>query len=95
MITTVFNNSLLVTTPQGWLRQWDEQGIVSLGDWQGAAEILPKVQVTVISIEDIQGNWAVAHNWAAQTSILIVTQDKEGCTVFHRGTKLGCAAASG
>ena len=88
VITTVFNNSLLVTTPQGWLRQWDEQGVVSLGDWQGAAEILPKVQATVISIEDIQGNWAVAHSWAAQTSILIVTQDREGCTVFHQGQSL-------
>jgi hypothetical protein len=87
-VTTVFDNSLLVTTPQGWLRQWDEQGIVSLGDWRGAAEILPKVQATVISIEDIEGNWAVARRWAAQTSILIVTQDKEGCTVFHNGQSL-------
>jgi 1D-myo-inositol 3-kinase len=82
-ITALFDNSLLVTTPQGWLRQWDANGIVSLGEWQSAPEILPKVQVTVISIEDIEGNWAIAEKWAAQTSILIVTQDKEGCTIFH------------
>jgi sugar/nucleoside kinase (ribokinase family) len=84
-VTEVFENSLVVTTPQGWLRQWDANGVVSLGDWQGSAEILPKVQATVISIEDIEGNWAIAEKWAAQTSILIVTQDKEGCTVFHQG----------
>ncbi len=87
-VTTLFENSLLVTTPQGWLRRWNAAGIVSLGDWQGAAEILPQVQATVISIEDIEGNWTIAEKWAAQTSILIVTQDKEGCTVFHRGQRL-------
>jgi sugar/nucleoside kinase (ribokinase family) len=86
-ITALFENSLLVTTPQGWLRQWDANGIVSLGEWQSAPEILPKVQVTVISIEDIEGNWAIAEKWAAQTSILIVTQDKEGCTIFHRNQR--------
>jgi sugar/nucleoside kinase (ribokinase family) len=87
-VTGLFPDSLLVTTPQGWLRQWDANGVVSLGDWQGAAEILPRVQATVISIEDIEGNWAVAERWAGQTSILIVTQDKEGCTVFHQGQRL-------
>jgi sugar/nucleoside kinase (ribokinase family) len=87
-VTRLFENSLLVTTPQGWLRQWDAEGVVSLGDWQGAAEILPRVQATVISIEDIEGNWAIAEKWAGQTSILIVTQDKEGCTVFHQGQRL-------
>jgi sugar/nucleoside kinase (ribokinase family) len=86
-VTALFPNSLLVTTPQGWLRQWDEHGVVSLGDWQGAAEILPQIQATVISIEDIEGNWAIAEHWAAQTSILIVTQDKEGCTVFYEGQR--------
>lgn len=86
-ITTIFENSLLVTTPQGWLRQWDANGIVSLGDWQGSAEILRRVQATVISIEDIEGNWSMAEKWAAQTFILIVTQDKEGCTVFHQGQR--------
>src|SRR6185503_6498922 len=29
-ITALFENSLLATTPQGWLRQWDASGIVSL-----------------------------------------------------------------
>ncbi len=76
---------LLTTTPQGWLRQWNDQGHVSLGDWQGAEQLLPNLNATVISIEDIEGSWAIAHRWAAQTEILVVTQDKDGCTVFHQG----------
>jgi sugar/nucleoside kinase (ribokinase family) len=84
-VADVFDRSTLVTTPQGWLRQWNAQGVVSLGDWRGATEILPKLQATVISIEDIEGNWTIAERWAAQTALLIVTQDKDGCTVFHQG----------
>ncbi|MFN8454570.1 MAG: PfkB family carbohydrate kinase [Anaerolineae bacterium] len=86
-VADVFEQATLVTTPQGWLRRWDEQGLVSLGDWRGAAEILPKLHATVISIEDIEGDWAIAERWAAQTAILIVTQDKNGCTVFHGGQR--------
>ena len=70
------------------MRQWDDQGVVSLGDWRGVDEILPKLQVAVISIDDIVGNWTIAEKWAAQISILVVTQDKYGCTVFHKGQKL-------
>lgn len=86
-VADVFEQATLVTTPQGWLRQWDKQGVVSLGDWRGATEILPKLHATVISIEDIEGDWSIAEHWAAQTAILIVTQDKDGCTVFHAGKR--------
>lgn len=86
-VADVFAQVTLVTTPQGWLRRWDEQGLVSLGSWRGATEILPKLQATVISIEDIEGDWSIAEQWAAQTAILIVTQDKDGCTVFHDGQR--------
>ncbi len=86
-ITAVFDNSLLVATPQGWMRQWDEQGVVSLGKWRGADEVLPKLQAVVISLEDVNGNWTIAENWAAQTTILIVTQGQNGCTIFYRGKR--------
>jgi sugar/nucleoside kinase (ribokinase family) len=84
-IAVTCSHNLLVTTPQGWLRQWDDRGHVSLGDWRGAAELLPQLNATVISIEDIEGDWAIARRWAEQTQILIVTQDKDGCTVFYQG----------
>ncbi len=86
--TTIFNHTLLVATPQGWMRQWDEQGIVSLGEWFGAEQVLPQLQLVVISLEDIEGNWSIAEIWAAQTSILIVTQGEKGCAVFHQGQRM-------
>lgn len=90
-ITGIFANSLLVATPQGWMRQWDSQGIVSLGEWVGAEKILPRLHVAVISIEDVEGQWEIAYKWAAQIPILIVTQGEEGCTILHNGNTLAVA----
>ena len=45
-VGVVFGDTLLTATLQGWLRQWDEQGIVSLGQWQKMEDqILPQLQV--------------------------------------------------
>ncbi len=87
-IVSIFNTSLLGATPQGWMRRWDEQGRVSLGDWYGAAEVLPQLNASVISIEDVEGNWSIAENWAAQTETLIVTEGEQGCTIFNRGNRV-------
>jgi len=87
-IADIFTASLLAATPQGWMRTWDAQGRVSLGDWGGADEVLPRLNVSVISIEDVEGNWTIAERWAAKTETLIVTQGDEGCTVFNCGSRM-------
>ena len=86
-LAKLFPDSLLVATPQGWMRRWDTDGVVSLDTWRGADGILPQLDAVVLSVEDIQGDWAVAERWAKQISALVVTQDKDGCTLFHRGEK--------
>jgi len=72
-------------TPQGWLREWDAEGRVSRCDWPQAAETLPHVSATVLSLEDFGRDWAVAERWAKQAKVLVVTEGKAGCTVFVRG----------
>ncbi len=86
-LAELFPDSLLVATPQGWMRRWDADGVVSLDNWRGAEEILPQLRAAVLSVEEIQGDWAVAERWAKQIPVLVVTQDKDGCTLFHRGEK--------
>jgi sugar/nucleoside kinase (ribokinase family) len=87
-ITDSFETTWLMATPQGWMRYWDKQGFVSVGDWRRSPELLPKLQAAVVSIEDIDGQWAIAERWAGQISVLIVTQGELGCTVFHQGRKI-------
>ncbi len=83
----LFPDSLLVATPQGWMRRWNAQGVVSLDNWRGAEEILPRLDAVVLSVEDIRDDWTVAEEWAERIPVLVVTQDQGGCTLFHRGEK--------
>ena len=87
-ITDIFETQFLGSTPQGWMRRWDEQGRVSLGDWYGAERVLPRLNASVISIEDVEDDWSIAERWAKQTETLVVTQGEQGCTIFHWGDRL-------
>ncbi len=82
-VTTVFSNTLLTATPQGWLRQWDEQGIVSLGTPQKMEKALSCIQMAVISIEDVEGDWSIVEGMAQKIETLVVTEGENGCTVFN------------
>lgn len=86
-ITSLFERSLLITTPQGWMRQWNEQGLVSRSEWTTADELLSNIEVAVISIEDIEGDWSIAEQWAALASVLVVTEEAKGCTIFNKGQR--------
>ena len=83
-IIDLFDSPLLVTTLQGWLRQWNEQGIVSLGDWRRICSVVPKFDAVVLSNEDIDHRRKIAETLATRTSILAVTQGLAGCTIFDR-----------
>ena len=84
-IASGFEAAFVGLTPQGWLREWDAEGRVSRCDWPQAAETLPHVSATVLSLEDFGRDWAVAERWAKQAKVLVVTEGKAGCTVFVRG----------
>jgi hypothetical protein len=74
-------------TPQGWLRRWAEDGRVtqSPANWTTAGRMLARANAAVMSIEDINGDWATAHKWAAISRLLVVTQSERGCTLFLNG----------
>ncbi len=76
---------LVGLTPQGWLRQWDTQGQVTYTPWPEARRILPLASAVVLSIEDVQGDWAEVAAWAAAARVLVVTEGARGCTVFVAG----------
>lgn len=80
-----FEGAFVGLTPQGWLRQWDGDGRVTNNGWPGAFEILPCPSATVLSLEDLRGDWSLAEQWAAAAQVLVVTQGARGCTVFVNG----------
>lgn len=74
-------------TPQGWLRQWDQAGRVHTTPtaWPGAAEALRAARVTVLSISDLDHDWAIAEQWARVAPVLVITEGAAGCLVFAGG----------
>jgi sugar/nucleoside kinase (ribokinase family) len=86
-----FPGALLGVTPQGWLRQWDAAGRVSPIGWAQAAEVLPRADAVIISIEDIGHDETIVQEWAALAKVLVVTRGAAGCTVHLRGQTIPVA----
>ncbi len=81
----LFPGSLVGVTPQGWLRQWDDSGRVRMRPWVEAPQILPHVDVLVLSVEDLNGNAPLMDEYARLTRIAVMTQGPLGCVVFTEG----------
>jgi len=84
-IASMFPDSLIGVSPQGWMRQWDDKGRVSARKWKDAANVLPLVDVLVMSEEDITPFPEVADEYREMTKIMILTKGEKGSTLFHNG----------
>lgn len=79
--------ALLGVTPQGWMRQWDANGRVSLRPWDQAETILARAGAIVISREDVGGDHETIEYIAQQTRMLVVTEGAEGCVLHWHGDR--------
>jgi sugar/nucleoside kinase (ribokinase family) len=84
-IALSFPNSLIGVTPQGWLREWDEEGIVSYCCWPDAVEVLKHAHAAVMSIEDVRGDEEIVAEFASILPILVVTEGAQGSRVYWNG----------
>jgi sugar/nucleoside kinase (ribokinase family) len=84
----IFPDSMICLTLQGWLRAWNRQGIVHPAEWPEAGFVLQKADAAVMSIEDIAGNWEIAHEFAEASEILVVTEGALGGRVFVQGEEI-------
>ncbi len=75
--------TLLAVSPQGWMRQWDESGRVQPRAWERAEEILPHIQVLIMSEEDIRAHAERLPTYLALTPLVVLTHGAEGCMVYQ------------
>jgi len=80
-----FPGSLVGVTPQGWMRAWDGDHIVSYRHWLEADQVLPFVQACVMSIEDVRGDEEAVSHFAGLAPILVVTEGAAGSRVYWNG----------
>ncbi len=84
-VATVFGDDTLVAAiPQGWMRRWDADGRVHSKAWTERDAFLPHLDVLILSLEDIDGNLSHLAPFFAQVPLLILTEYRDGSTVYQR-----------
>ncbi len=91
-VVDCFPNALIGATPQGWLRRWDESNRVYCKRWDTASEILPKVDILVLSDEDIAAFPDELDKYIELTKIVVVTKGKDGATLYQDGKVIDSSA---
>jgi sugar/nucleoside kinase (ribokinase family) len=90
-IVDSFPEALIGVTPQGWMRAWDEQGLVRPIAWPGAERVLARADVVIFSEQDVEDQAAI-DRYASQARLLVVTRGERGATIYQ-GQELRHVAA--
>lgn len=80
-----FPEADIYLTPQGWLREWDEEGNISACMWLEASYMLPKARAAVISEEDVGFDQSAINSLAAHIPVLAVTRGEVGADIYTEG----------
>jgi hypothetical protein len=81
-----FDDQVLIgVTPQGFLRRWDDQGRVSFVDWEPPESVLRRINVLVLSEQDVPDPAGLVRAWGQFIDIIVVTRAEQGATVHHAG----------
>lgn len=84
-IVSAFPGAILGLTPQGWLRDWDGDGMVSYCKWPEASKTLQHAKIVIMSIEDVQGDEDVVSEFAGIVPVLVVTEGAAGARIYWNG----------
>ncbi|QPC80746.1 hypothetical protein G4Y79_13595 [Phototrophicus methaneseepsis] len=79
-----FPDSTVMLTPQGWLRQWDEQGKVSFKRWYDE-DILSAVDIIVFSKPDVAAAPEMEYEFARAVKHCLVTDGADGGIYYYEG----------
>jgi 1D-myo-inositol 3-kinase len=85
--------AIIAAIPQGWLRSWDDNGRVWPTPWTASEEILPLLDVLVLSHDDLlpfaNGNRndadSILKRWSSKVPLLVATDGRHGTTLFQHG----------
>jgi len=81
----LFPDAVLCVTPQGWLRRWDDSGLVSPSRWADAERVLRRADILILSLEDLGGDIAELNRLRRLAALLVLTDGRHGAIVYQRG----------
>ncbi len=79
------DETLLGVMPQGFFRQWDEQGRVYFAEWKPPEAVLRRINVLVISELDVPDPDGSVRDWGRFIETIVVTRAERGATVYRGG----------
>lgn len=86
-----FPSALIGVTPQGWLRAWDETGLISAVPWAKAEVVLARADAVILSEQDVL-DATLIDRYAEQARLLVVTRGERGASVYRAGQVTDIAA---
>ena len=84
-VLTRLEENFIGITPQGWLREWDESGLVKPSEWPEARYVLNRSNVAVISAHDFGFDQSRLEELASACDLLAITQGDGPIEVYWRG----------
>jgi sugar/nucleoside kinase (ribokinase family) len=75
-------NDLVGLTPQGWMRTWDDSGLVKPTAWTPPLQSIERVDVVIIGVEDVGGDEAELERLASVCRLLVATEGPLGARVY-------------
>ena len=84
--------SIKILSPQGYFRNFDREDNVVVREFVEADEILPLIDVMIVSIEDHSNIMNLAKKWQEYGTIIIVTQGEKGSMALSKGEEVWAQA---
>ena len=81
---SAFPKAFIGVTPQGWMRVWDESGLVRASEWTNANAVLQRANAVVLSADDMDKPERM-NEWSRKAKVLVVTHGSAGAVVYHKG----------
>jgi len=76
-------------TPQGWLREWrDDGGKVFFHRWPEAKELLPLSDALIFSEEDVAAAPELTAEYSRLAPLTAVTEGARGATIYQAGRRI-------
>lgn len=93
-MAAAFPGALVLATPQGWMRAWDEPlpAPVRRVPWRPAPGLLGALGLLVMSVEDVEGDEALVAGYASHCRLVVLTRGAAGATLFVDGAPHHIAA---
>lgn len=76
--------TLVAAVPQGWMRRWDKSGRIFSVPWAAETEVLPHLDVLVLSQEDIAYDLKRLDRAFSVVPLVVLTEYKEGSTIYQQ-----------